>query len=99
METPMVDFDNNWDEIQSAPDSAFKECSFQDMMFRASSWSLPSSVMQVLRVEDSEGKVCELVCRNKQELKRTLTKLNKADVLVTHYDDERLYCNYDADQG
>ena len=55
------DFPNNWNLIASAPDSVFKELSFEDFYeWRVHGWEIPEPYLCVIRVHNKEtGKVKE----------------------------------------
>ena len=55
------DYPNNWNIIQQAPDSVFKELSFEDFYeWRVHGWEIPEPYLCVIRVFNSDtGKVKE----------------------------------------
>ncbi len=92
-------FDNNWKEYKDAPDSFFKEHTYEELMeWKVAGWELPSSVCCVIRERNiKSGKIQEHVYRREHAAHAKLESLLfKPDTEFTVADHDNIYHFHDG---
>jgi hypothetical protein len=87
-------FNNNWQQIAEAPDQAFRQASFREVINNAGSWSLPSAYSSIIRIEDPvTGKITEKVYQRHAKAVACVDKYETAGCRVTAYTEQQMYCS------
>ena len=87
-------FPNNWEEYKDAPDDMFEQHTFEEIMtWKIANWELPSSVVCLVRVEDTKTKkVSEHVYQRRTAAEKKIAELMRTPgIEFTVCDHERIH--------
>ena len=83
-----------WKEIKDTPDDQFRQVPAEEMLARASAWSLPEEYSKIVRVFDEEVcQVTEYVFTDASKAMKFIKAQLDDGVEVTYYDDYTLHGN------
>ena len=87
--------DKRWKEIKDSPESAFPSPPAQDVIDRASAWSLPETFSKIVRVFDEElCQVTEHVFTDASKAMKFIKAQINDGCEVTYYDDYNLHSTW-----